>query len=110
MTAALVLQLLGGAGFLAGVAALLHFLNTRQSTRSKGSAEAYQAYRTFVTGAFDDAARVNTGLMTERDKLNTVRALLIDLVQELITQLRERGATPDDVVAYQDRLDEVRAL
>ncbi|WYA78766.1 hypothetical protein Vic_00020 [Mycolicibacterium phage Vic9] len=53
---------------------------------------------------------MNTGLMTERDKLNTVRALLIDLVQELITQLRERGATPDDVVAYQDRLDEVRAL
>lgn len=110
MTAALVLQLLGGAGFLAGVAALLHFLNTRKSTKSKGSAEAYQAYRTFVTGAFDDAARVNTGLMQERDKLNTVRALLIDLVQELVTALRRRGATAEEMDPYQDRLDEVRAL
>lgn len=110
MTAALVLQLFGGAGFLAGVAALLHFLNTRTSTKSKGSAEAYQAYRTFVTGAFDDAARVNTGLMVERDKLNSVRALLIDLVQELLVGLRRRGAAPEEVDSYQDRLDQVRAM
>lgn len=110
MTSALVLQLLGGAGFLAGVEALLHFLNTRKSTKSKGSAEAYTAYRTFVTGAFDDAARINTGLMQERDTLNTVRALLIDLVQELLHALRKRGATPAEVDPYQDRLDEVRSL
>lgn len=110
MTASLAFQIVGGAGFLAGVAALLHFLNTWKSTRSKGSAEAYQAYRTFVTGAFDDAARVNTGLMSERDKLHTVRALLIDLVQELLTLLRRRGVPQEDIDPYQDRLDNVRAL
>jgi hypothetical protein len=108
VTAELVLQLLGGVGFLAGIAALLHFFNTRQSTKTKGSAEAYQAYRTFVTGAFDDAAKVSTGYLKDRDRLWTVRTKLIDLVQDLLTLARENGVLPEELDHYQDRLDEVR--
>ena len=109
MTAALVLQMIGGAGFLAGVAALLHFLNTRKSTRTKGSAEAYQAYREFVAGAFEDAAGVTSRITADRDRLSSIRALLIDLVQDVLNFARRRGASPEDVEEYQDRLDTLRA-
>lgn len=109
MTAALVLQLIGGAGFLAGVAALLHFLNTRKSVKTKGTAEAYQAYRTFVAGAFEDAAGVTSRVQADRDRLNGTRALLIDLVQDLLNFCRRRGATPEDIEPYQDRLDTLRS-
>lgn len=108
VTAALILQLLGGMGFLAGIAALLHFFNTRASTKSKGSAEAYQAYRTFVTGAFDDAAKVSTGYLHDRDVLWGVRNTLVDLVQELLSFARSKGATADELDPYRDRLDEAR--
>lgn len=110
MNAALVLQMIGGAGFLAGVAALLHFLNTRKSTKSKGSAEAYQAYRTFVAGAFEDAAGVTASITADRNRLNTVRSTLIDLAQELMGLARSKGATPEELDPYQDRLDDARAL
>lgn len=109
MTAALILQMIGGAGFLAGVAALLHFLNTRKSTKTKGSAEAYTAYRTFVAGAFEDAAGVTSRVTLDRDRLQSVRSLLIDLVQDLLNFCRRRGVSPEDLEEYQDRLDEVRA-
>ena len=108
MTAALVLQMIGGAGFLAGIVAILHFFNTRKSTRSKGSAEAYQAYRTFVAGAFEDAAGVTSRVTADRDKLAGVRATLIDLVQDLLGLARRKGATPDELEPYQDRLDQAR--
>ncbi|AHJ88315.1 hypothetical protein Hosp_013 [Mycobacterium phage Hosp] len=109
MTAALILQMIGGAGFLAGVAALLHFLNTRKSTKTKGSAEAYQAYRTFVAGAFEDAAGVTSRVTADRDKLGGIRALLIDLVQDLLNLCRRKGATPEELEPYQDRLDTIRS-
>ncbi|URC18123.1 membrane protein [Mycobacterium phage Zenteno07] len=108
MTAALVLQMIGGAGFLAGIVAILHFFNTRKSTRSKGSAEAYQAYRTFVAGAFEDAAGVTSRVTADRDKLAGIRATLIDLAQDLIAFARRKGATPDELEPYQDRLDTAR--
>ncbi|QHB37324.1 hypothetical protein I5G58_gp022 [Mycobacterium phage BirdsNest] len=108
MTAALVLQMIGGAGFLAGIVAILHFFNTRKSTRSKGSAEAYQAYRTFVAGAFEDAAGVTSRVTADRDKLAGIRATLIDLAQDLISFARRKGATPDELEPYQDRLDTAR--
>ncbi|AGT12919.1 hypothetical protein KAYACHO_15 [Mycobacterium phage KayaCho] len=109
MTAALVLQMIGGAGFLAGVAALLHFLNTRKSTKTKGSAEAYQAYRTFVAGAFEDAAGVTSRVTADRDKLGVIRVALIELVQDVMGLARRKGATPEELEPYQDRLDEVRS-
>lgn len=108
MTAELVVTLLGGAGFLAGIAALLHFLNTRGSTRQKGSADAYQAWRAFMGGAFDDAARVADVVRKDRDRLETVRSLLIDLVQALIETLKAHRGKPGEIDAYQDRLDDIR--
>jgi hypothetical protein len=108
-TAALVLQTITGAGFLAGAGAFLHFLNTRKSTKDKGSAEAYTAYRTFVAGAFEDAAGITSRVTVDRDRLAGVRTLLIDLVQDLINFCRRKGATTEELDPYQDRLDEVRA-
>lgn len=110
MTTQMLLSLLGGAGFLAGVAALLQFLNTRKSTRDKSGADAYVAWRSFMTGAVDDAARLNADLISDRDRLRTVRAFLIDLVQELIATARPLGAAPEDCDRFSDRLDEIRAL
>lgn len=110
MTIQLFLSLLGGAGFLAGFAALLQFLNTRKSTRDKSSADAYTAWRSFMTGAVDDAAKVNANLVIEREKLYTVRSFLIDLVQDLLSLARQRGASARECEPYMDRLDEIRAL
>ena len=109
MTAALVLQMIGGAGFLAGIVAILHFFNTRKSTRSKGSAEAYQAYRTFVAGAFEDAAGVTNRVVADRDKLSGIRVTLIDICQAALSLARRRGATQDELEPLYDRLDEVRS-
>ncbi|AYP70007.1 hypothetical protein I5G62_gp21 [Mycobacterium phage CRB2] len=109
MTAALVLQMIGGAGFLAGVVAVLHFFNTRKSTRSKGSAEAYQAYRTFVAGAFEDAAGVTARVTADRDKLGAIRIALIDLCQAALSLARRKGATQDELEPLYDQLDEVRS-
>lgn len=108
MTAALVLQMLGGAGFLAGVAALLHFLNTRKSTRTKGSAEAYQAYREFVHGAFEDVDTQFDRVVAERDKLQVNNRLLINLAQALIDMLRACGAPASQILTFQERLDDIR--
>lgn len=110
MSIQLVLSLIGGAGFLAGIAALLQFLNTRKSTKDKSSADAYAAWRSFMTGAVDDAAKVNAVLIVERDKLYTVRMFLIDLIQDLLSLARSRGATSEDCEPYIHRLDEIRAL
>ncbi|AER47667.1 hypothetical protein [Mycolicibacterium goodii] len=110
MTAELVLVLLGSAGFLSGVAGLLAFLNTRKSTRSKGSAEAYQAYEQFVNRALGAADGEHSKLLASRDRLYLVRATLIDLVQDLLRFARKLGADPDELETFQDRLDEVRRL
>jgi len=110
MTVELVLSMIGGAGFLAGVAGLLQFFNTRRQTREKSSADAYSSWRAFMTGAVDDAAKINAGLIGERDKLYTVRAFLIDLVQDALRLAVTHGAALDDTEALQDRLDEVRAM
>lgn len=110
MTAQLIFTMIGGAGFLLGVAALLQFLNTRKSTRSKGSADAYVTWRAFTTGAFEDRDREFERVKAKRDQLFTVRELLIDLVQDLIKALRRRGATPEDLEPYQDRLDTARQM
>ncbi|AHJ88374.1 hypothetical protein CG91_gp074 [Mycobacterium phage 39HC] len=53
MTAELIIQLMGGAGVLSGVAALLHYVNARQGTKARASAEAYAAYRSFIETAID---------------------------------------------------------
>ena len=110
MTAQVWLSVIGGAGFLAGVAGLLQFFNTRRSTKDKSSADAYQSWRTFMTGAVDDAAKVNSGLMAERDRLYTVRAFLIALVQQAVRLAVKHGAKERDVEPINDRLDEVRAM
>ena len=110
MTAQVWLSVIGGAGFLVGVAGLLQFFNTRRSTKDKSSADAYQSWRTFMTGAVDDAAKVNSGLMAERDRLYTVRAFLIDLVQQAVRLAVKHGAKERDVEPINDRLDEVRAM
>ena len=110
MNSQLVLSMIGGAGFLAGVAGLLSFFNTRKSTKDKSSADAYQSWRAFMTGAVDDAAKINNGLMAERDRLYTVRAFLIELSQSWSTAARKFGM-PDSITdPLDDRLDEVRAM
>ena len=110
MNAALILQIIGGAGFLTAIAAIAQFLNTRRSTRDRSSAEAYTAYRQFVAGAFDDAAKINAGVVADRDRLNSVRATLIDLVQDVLGFARRKGATPEETEPFYDRLDQARAL
>lgn len=100
-TPALIIQLLGGAGFLAGMAALLHFLNTAKGARIKSSADAYTAYSAFVGDAMQKTMADNT-------RLNMIRGLLIDLAQALIASLRQRGGTTGEVEVYQDRLDDIR--
>lgn len=103
MSAELFMQLLGGAGFLTGIGALLHFLNTRKPTRNKTSAEAYSAYQTWVSGAI-------TQTTEEMAKLTDNRKRLIDLVQALIRFARSKGATPAEVDHFQDQLDDLRNL
>ncbi|UBF41622.1 hypothetical protein SEA_CAIB_19 [Gordonia phage CaiB] len=103
MSGELILQLLGGAGFLTGIGGLLHFLNTRKPTRTKSSADAYTAYTTWVSGAM-------TQTTTELEKANTVRALLIDLVQALIRFSRTKGATTEELESFQDQLDDLRSM
>lgn len=103
MTGELILQILGGAGFLTGIGGLLHFLNTRKPTRNKSSADAYTAYSTWVTGAI-------TQTTSELEKSNVVRALLIDLVQALIRFSREKGATTEEIEPFQDQLDDLRSM
>lgn len=110
MSAQLWLSIIGGTGFLAGVAGLLQFFNTRRSTREKSSADAYVSWRAFMTGAVDDAAKINGGLMAERDRLYTVRAFLIDLVQLALKLARDHGIAEDKIEPLADRLDEVRAM
>ena len=99
--AALVLQLLGGAGFLVGVAALLHFLNTAKGARIKSSADAYTAYSAFVGDAMQKT-------MEDNARLNRIRSLLIDLAQALIATLKRLCAPSGEVESYQDRLDDIR--
>lgn len=110
MTAALVFSLIGSAGFLAGVAALLHFFNTRKSTRTKGGAEAYQAYREFVHGATDDRDKEITRIKADKVVLLQVREKLVDLAQDLIKNLKARGASASEVEHFQDRLDGTRLM
>jgi hypothetical protein len=110
MTGALILQLIGGAGFLLGIGALLQFFNTRKSTKDKGSADAYQAYRMFIAGATEDRDREHGRVVGDRDRLVGVRDLLIDLVQDLINLCRKLGATPDQLERFQSRLDDVRSM
>ena len=110
MNAELVLQLIGGAGFLAGVAAILHFLNTRTSTRTKGSAEASQAYRQFVSGAFDDRDREHERVIRERDNAWRKVDLLLDLAQDFFVYARTRGINGAEMEPFEDRLDSARRL
>lgn len=110
MSAELVFALIGSAGFLTGMAALLHFLNTRKPTRSKTSAEAYQAYRQFVHGAFADADTRYEIVSTENAALRRVRGRLIDLVQDVMRFARSKGATPEELEPFHDRLDDLRSL
>lgn len=110
MTGALVLQMLGGAGFLAGVAAILHFLNTRKATKTKGGAEAYQAYREFVHGATDDRDEEIARLKAEKNVLLEVKVKLIDLYQDMRAIARAKGATRNEVEPFDDRLDVLRRI
>ena len=109
MNTALVFSLIGSAGFLAGVAALLSFFNTRKSTRTKGGAEAYQAYQEFVHGATDDRDREITRLRKNLETRDTQVWKLVDIVQDLIKYMRARGATASETDPFQDRLDVERA-
>lgn len=108
MNAALVFSLIGSAGFLAGVAAIFQFLNTRKSTRTKSGADAYRAYQEFVHGATDDRDREIARITASRDKYSGVVDLLIDLVQDLILYARGRGVLIEELEPFQDRLDSAR--
>lgn len=110
MSAQLILTMIGGAGFLVGVAALLQFLNTRKSTKSKGSADAYVTWRAFTTGAFEDRDREFERVRAKRDQLFVVRDLLITLVQDLIKLARRRGVDNEEIEPYLDRLDAARQM
>jgi hypothetical protein len=61
-----------------------------------------------VAGAFEDAASVTTRITVDRDRLQGVRTLLIDLVQDLLNLCRKLGATPEQLDPFQDRLDAAR--
>ncbi|QDF17549.1 hypothetical protein SEA_YAGO84_17 [Gordonia phage Yago84] len=103
MTTELAFTLLGSAGFLTGLGALLHFLNTRKGTKAKTSADAYSAYSSWVNGAMGQTT-------AELRKSHGVRAKLIDLVQDLIRFARSKGATTAELDHFQDRLDDLRQL
>ena len=108
MSAALVFALIGGAGFLTGIAALLQLAASWKATRTKGSADAYQAWQTFMGAAVDDREAEHTRVLKRRDELYIIRGMLIDLVQALIAQLRAKGVGPGVLEPYQDRLDDIR--
>lgn len=110
MSANLVFSLIGSAGFLAGVAAIFNFLNTRKSTRTKGGAEAYQAYREFVHEATDDRDKEIVRLKSDKVTLLKVREKLIDLVQALFRFARHKGATDVELEPFYDQLDAIRAM
>lgn len=110
MNVPLIFSLIGSAGFLAGVAALLHFFNTRTSARTKGGAEAYQAYRTFVHGATDDRDKEINRLKGDKVSLLGIREKLIDLAQRSFQLARDHGIAPEVLEPFYDELDDVRRM
>jgi hypothetical protein len=108
VTPEMVLALVGGTGFIGAVTGLFVFLNTRGSTKSKGSADAMQAWQAFMGGATADREAEHERVVTKRNELYGVRGQLIDLVQELLAMLKAMGAGPGRLDPYQDRLDDIR--
>lgn len=108
MTAQLALALLGGTGFVGTLITFLTWLNTRRSTKSKSDGDAVAVWRTFMGGAVEDAVKIAEAVKQDRDRLNVIRAMLIDLTQALIASLRALRAPSGEVEAYQDRLDDIR--
>lgn len=102
--------LLGGGGFLATVGGGVKYLNTRKAAKTKDSADAYIAWRAFTAGAFEDRDKEIERNRTQRDLLYRAIDALVDLAQEMITQLRRHGAAPGTVDLLQDRLDEARRV
>jgi hypothetical protein len=68
MTADLIIQMMGGAGLLSGVAALLHYVNARGRGRARASAEAYAAYRSFVEDSMGRQPSAARSAAVERGK------------------------------------------
>lgn len=89
---------------------MLTFLNTRKSTKTKGSADAALAWRTFTSGAFEDRDREYDRVVTQRDTAREAVGLLIDLAIDLLAMARRLGVDPAIVERFQDRLDEARQL
>lgn len=110
MNGALVLQLLGSAGFLVGVAQILRFVNRWRSTRTSGDAEAYAKYRTFVHGATDDRDEEIARLKGEKNVLLEVKGKLIDLYQDVRGIARSHGASRNVLEPFDDRLDVLRRM
>lgn len=110
MTPEMIVTLLGGTGFLGSVGMAAKFLNTRKSAKTKDSADAYVAWRAFTTGAFEDRDKEIERNRSQRDLLYRAIDALVDLAQEMITQLRQHGAAQGTIDLFQDRLDEARRV
>ncbi|MCV7424343.1 hypothetical protein H7K45_27730 [Mycobacterium yunnanensis] len=108
MTAEWAVALVGGGGFITSLIAFLTWLNTRGSTKSKGSADAMTAWQSFMGRASEDREREHDRVLKRRDELYIIRGMLIDLVQELIELVRSKGVGPGRIESYQDKLDDIR--
>lgn len=104
------LPLLLAGGFVGALVALLTFLNTRRETKTKTGAEAFEVYGKWVTGVITQAANLDSEHVAALAKASRVRSLLIDLVQTLLSALRAKGATQEELEVHQDLLDEYRAM
>ena len=110
MSGGLAAAITAGIGFVTVMISLLTWLNTRKSTKSKGDGEAVTVWRSFMGGALKDATEIAEGIKKDRDRLEKIRGMLIDLVQALILSLKRLRAPSGEVDSYQDRLDDIRRL
>ena len=108
MTGEIALATIAAIGGLAGLVQLFQFLNTRGSTKDKSSTDSYTSYRSFISGATDDRDREITRMKAEREILWAVKALLIDIVQDLMVLAKNFGIPAARLDPFQDRLDAAR--
>jgi len=56
--------------------------------------DAYVAWRTFTSGAFEDRDREHVRVVAKRDQLFVIRRLLVDLVQDVMKFAGRRVRPP----------------
>lgn len=109
MTGEAVLATIGAFGGMGTLVVFLQFLNTRKATADKSSTDSYSSYRAFVSSATDDRDREIDRMKAEREILWSVRGILIQLVQDLLTLARNAGVPGHTLDKFQDRLDKARS-